>query len=156
MKKNLLSQFEKSSVDCSRIIFCRQVELNEHLARFKYADLFLDTFPYCAHTTANECLQQDLPLLALCGESFASRVSGSLLNAINVKELITYDAEEYVNTAIRLAENADELKKIKIKITANKKILSDVETYTDNLEKAYSKIYQMYLDNEKIKNVYIN
>jgi len=155
-EKNLLSQFEKSGVDCSRIIFCRQVELNEHLARFKYADLFLDTFPYCAHTTANECLQQDLPLLALCGESFASRVSGSLLNAINVKELITYDAEEYVNTAIRLAENADELKKIKIKITANKKILSDVETYTDNLEKAYSKIYQMYLDNEKIKNVYIN
>jgi predicted O-linked N-acetylglucosamine transferase (SPINDLY family) len=155
-EKNLLSQFEKSSVDCSRIIFCRQVELNEHLARFKYADLFLDTFPYCAHTTANECLQQDLPLLALCGESFASRVSGSLLNAINVKELITYNAEEYVNTAIRLAQNADELKKIKIKIMANKKILSDVETYTDNLEKAYSKIYQMYLDNEKIKNVYIN
>ena len=155
-EKNLLSQFEKSSVDCSRIVFCRQVELGEHLARFKYADLFLDTFPYCAHTTANECLQQDLPLLALCGESFASRVSGSLLNAINVKELITYNAEEYVNTAIRLAEDAEELKKIKIKIMANKKILSDVETYTDNLEKAYSKIYQMYLDNEKIKNIYIN
>ena len=155
-ENNLLNEFKKNNVDSNRIIFCRFANLDEHLERFKYADLFLDTFPYCAHTTANECLQQDLPLLALCGESFASRVSGSLLNAINVKELITYNSEEYVNTAIRLAENADELKKIKIKITANKKILSDVETYTDNLEKAYSKIYQMYLDNEKIKNVYIN
>ena len=155
-ENNLLNEFKKNNVDSNRIIFCRFANLDEHLERFKYADLFLDTFPYCAHTTANECLQQDLPLLALCGESFASRVSGSLLNAINVKELITYNSEEYINTAIRLAENADELKKIKIKIMANKKILSDVETYTDNLEKAYSKIYQMYLDNEKIKNVYIN
>jgi predicted O-linked N-acetylglucosamine transferase (SPINDLY family) len=155
-EKNLLSEFKKSSIDSNRIIFCRQVNLNEHLQRFKYADLFLDTFPYCAHTTANECLQQDLPLLALCGESFASRVSGSLLNAINVKELITYNAEEYVNTAIKLAENVEELKKIKSKIMVNKKILSDVNTYTNNLERAYSKIYQMYLGNEKIKNVYIN
>ena len=130
--------------------------MNEHLQRFKYADLFLDTFPYCAHTTANECLQQDLPLVALCGESFASRVSGSLLNAINVKELITYNADEYVNTAVRLAENVGELKKIKSKIMVNKKILSDVNTYANNLERAYSKIYNMYLGNEKIENVYIN
>jgi tetratricopeptide (TPR) repeat protein len=155
-EKNLLSEFKKSSIDSNRIIFCRQVNLNEHLQRFKYADLFLDTFPYCAHTTANECLQQDLPLVALCGESFASRVSGSLLNAINVKELITYNADEYVNTAIRLAENVGELKKIKSKIMVNKKTLSDVNTYTNNLEKAYSKIYQMYLNNEKTENVYIN
>jgi predicted O-linked N-acetylglucosamine transferase (SPINDLY family) len=155
-EKNLLNEFMKSSIDSNRIIFCHQVNLNEHLQRFKYADLFLDTFPYCAHTTANECLQKDLPLLALCGESFASRVSGSLLNAINVKELITYNAEEYVNTAIRLAENMGELKKIKSKIVVNKKILSDVNTYTNNLERAYSKIYNMYLGNEKIENIYIN
>ena len=155
-EKNLLNEFKNSGIDSNRIIFCHQVNLDEHLQRFKYADLFLDTFPYAAHTTANECLQQDLPLVALCGESFASRVSGSLLNAINVKELITYNAEEYVNTAIRLAENVGELKKIKSKIMVNKKTLSDVNTYTNNLEKAYSKIYQMYLNNEKIENVYIN
>jgi predicted O-linked N-acetylglucosamine transferase (SPINDLY family) len=155
-EKNLSNEFKNSGIDSNRIIFCRQVNLNEHLQRFKYADLFLDTFPYCAHTTANECLQQDLPLVALCGESFASRVSGSLLNAINVKELITYNADEYVNTAVRLAENVGELKKIKSKIMVNKKILSDVNTYANNLERAYSKIYNMYLGNEKIENVYIN
>ena len=155
-EKNLLNEFKNSGIDSNRIIFCHQVNLDEHLQRFKYADLFLDTFPYGAHTTANECLQQDLPLVALCGESFASRVSGSLLNAINVKELITYNAEEYVDTAIRLAENVGELKKIKSKIMVNKKTLSDVNTYTNNLEKAYSKIYQMYLNNEKKENVYIN
>jgi len=155
-EKNLLNEFKNSGIDSNRIIFCHQVNLDEHLQRFKYADLFLDTFPYGAHTTANECLQQDLPLVALCGESFASRVSGSLLNAINVKELITYNAEEYVNIAIRLAENVGELKKIKSKIMVNKKTLSDVNTYTNNLEKAYSKIYQMYLNNEKTENVYIN
>ena len=83
-------------------------------------------------------------------------MSGSLLNAINVKELITYNADEYVNTAVRLAENVGELKKIRSKIMVNKKILSDVNTYTNNLERAYSKIYNMYLGNEKIENVYIN
>jgi predicted O-linked N-acetylglucosamine transferase (SPINDLY family) len=61
-----------------------------------------------------------------------------------------------VNTAVRLAENMGELKKIKSKIMVNKKILSDVNTYANNLEKAYSKIYNMYLGNEKTENVYIN
>jgi predicted O-linked N-acetylglucosamine transferase (SPINDLY family) len=61
-----------------------------------------------------------------------------------------------VNTAVRLAENVGELKKIKSKIMVNKKILSDVNTYANNLERAYSKIYNMYLGNEKIENVYIN
>ena len=155
-EKNLLNEFIKSNIASNRIIFCHLVSLDEHLERFKYADLFLDTFPYCAHTTANETLQQNLPLVALCGESFASRVSGSLLRTINVNELIAYTAEEYEKIAVHLAENKKELQNIKNKIKLNKKSLSDVNTYTHNLEKAYYKIYQMYLDNEKPKNIYIN
>ena len=155
-EKNLLNEFEKNNIDISRIVFCHRTNFDEHLERFKHADLFLDNFPYCAHTTANECLQQELPLIALCGESFASRVSGSLLNAINVPELITYNSKDYEKTAVRLAENVEELKNIKRKITLNKGILSNISVYTYNLEKAYSKIYKMCLNNEEINNVYIN
>lgn len=155
-KKNFLNEIIKNNITSNRIIFCHPVSLDEHLERFKYADLFLDTFPYCAHTTANESLQQNLPLVALCGESFASRVSGSLLKTINVNELIAYTAEEYEKIVVHLAENKKELQNIKNKIKLNKKSLSDVNTYTHNLEKAYYKIYQMYLDNEKPKNIYIN
>jgi predicted O-linked N-acetylglucosamine transferase (SPINDLY family) len=155
-EKNLLNEFKKKNIDASRIVFCRRTNFDEHLERFKYADLFLDNFPYCAHTTANESLQQELPLIAICGESFASRVSGSLLNAINVPELITYNFKDYEKIAVRLAENMEELKNIKRKITLNKSILSNISVYTYNLEKAYSKIYKMCLNNEKINNVYIN
>ena len=152
----MLNEFKKNNVDSNRIIFCRFANLDEHLERFKYADLFLDTFPYCAHTTANESLQQNLPLVALCGESFASRVSGSLLKSINLSELITYNAEEYENTVVRLAENIKELQNIKNKIILNKKFLCDVNTYTTNLEKAYYKIHQIHLNSEEAKNIYIN
>jgi protein O-GlcNAc transferase len=155
-ENNLLNEFKKNNVDSNRIIFCHFTNLDEHLERFKYADLFLDTFPYCAHTTANESLQQNLPLVALCGESFASRVSGSLLKTMNLSELITYNAEEYENTVVRLAENIKELQNIKNKIISNKKILSDVNTYTSSLERAYYKIHQIHLNSEKAKNIYIN
>ena len=152
----MLNEFKKNNVDSNRIIFCRFANLDEHIERFKYADLFLDTFPYCAHTTANESLQQNLPLVALCGESFASRVSGSLLKTMNLSELIAYNAEEYENTVVRLAKNIKELQNIKNKIISNKKILSDLNTYTSNLEKAYCKIHQIHLNSEKAKNIYIN
>ena len=155
-ENNLLNEFKKNNVDSNRIIFCRYANLYEHLERFKYADLFLDTFPYSAHTTANESLQQSLPLVALCGESFASRVSGSLLKSINLSELITYNAEEYENTVVHLAENTKELQNIKNKIILNKKILSDVSAFTLNLEKAYYKIHQIHLNSEEAKNIYIN
>jgi predicted O-linked N-acetylglucosamine transferase (SPINDLY family) len=155
-EKNLLNEFKKNNINTSRIVFCRRSNFDEHLERFKHADLFLDSFPYCAHTTANECLQQGLPLIALCGESFASRVSGSLLSAINIPELITFNSKDYEKTAVRLAENMEELKNIKRKIMLNKNTLSNISVYTHNLEKAYSKIYQTYLNNEKMSNVYIN
>jgi len=155
-ENNLLNEFKKNNIDSNRIVFCRFANLDEHLERFKYADLFLDTFPYCAHTTANESLQQNLPLVALCGESFASRVSGSLLKTMNLSELITYNAEEYENTVVRLAENIKELQNIKNKIILNKRILSDVNTYTSNLERAYYKIHQIHLNSEEAKNIYIH
>jgi predicted O-linked N-acetylglucosamine transferase (SPINDLY family) len=155
-KENLKKNFKKNDINPDRVIFCKRSSLNEHLVRFNFADLFLDTFPYCAHTTANEALQSCLPLLTMSGESFASRVSGSLLNNLNLQELITYNERNYEETAIRLAENKSELVKIKNKLSLNKNILSDVNLYCSNLEKAYSKIHSLYLNGQKTKNIDIN
>ena len=65
--------------------------MNEYLFKLKHADLFLDTYPVCAHTTASDALWVDLPILTLSGKTIASRVAGSLLNNLNLNELITYD-----------------------------------------------------------------
>ena len=69
--------------------------MTNHFARHKCADLFIDTFPYGAHTTCSDSLWAGLPIVTLMGKSFASRVAGSLLNAINLEELITTTEKEY-------------------------------------------------------------
>ena len=84
--------------------------LDEHLARHKAADLFIDTFPYNAHTTCSDSLRVGLPVLTLQGETFASRVSSSLLNAVGLKELITYSSKEYEDLAVEFATDASKLK----------------------------------------------
>ena len=90
--------------------------LDKHLARHKVADLFLDTFPYTAHTTCSDALWAGLPVLTCTGESFASRVSASLLNAIGLSELVTHTHKEYEDMAIEFANNPIRLKEIKNEI----------------------------------------
>ena len=102
---SLLNEFKKNNVDSNRIIFCRYANLDEHLERFKYADLFLDTFPYSAHTTANECLSSGTPLITIYGEGFHSRVAGSLLKNLHLNNLVFKTIKEYENCAIELAKN---------------------------------------------------
>ena len=87
---------EKRGIDSSRLIFAQRTKLiDEHLARYSLADLFIDTLPYNAHTTASDALWTGLPVLTCMGESFASRVAASLLNAIELPELITTTQEQY-------------------------------------------------------------
>jgi predicted O-linked N-acetylglucosamine transferase (SPINDLY family) len=155
-KENLKKKFKENNLNPDRIIFCKRTSLNDHLVRFHFADLFLDTFPYCAHTTANEALQSSLPLLTISGESFASRVSGSLLSSTGILELITYNEKDYEQTAIRLAEKKSELIKIKNKLNLNKNILSNIHLYASNLERAYSEIYSLCLKGKQTKNIDIN
>ena len=88
--KNILEYSKKNGINPKRIIFSKRSEINEYLNKLKVADLFLDTFPITAHTTANDALWVGLPVLTLAGKSMVSRVAGSLLNNINMKELITY------------------------------------------------------------------
>ncbi|MBJ7503960.1 MAG: tetratricopeptide repeat protein, partial [Polynucleobacter sp.] len=106
---NLKKEAEKRGVNTARLVFAKRMPLSEHLARHRQADLFLDTLPCNAHTTCSDALWAGLPVLTLMGESFASRVAASLLNGIDLPELITTSPEEYEALAIELATNSQKL-----------------------------------------------
>jgi len=121
------------------------MEVPEHLARHRVADLFLDTLPYNAHTTASDALWAGLPVLTQIGNAFAGRVAASLLNAIGLPELITHSREEYEALAIE-ALNGEKLKAIKERLSRNRLTspLFDTPLYTMHLEAAYEAMYQRY------------
>ena len=144
---NLKSEFEKRSIDSARIVFAQREELMvDHLARYSQADLFLDTHPYNAHTTALDSLTAGVPILTLLGQSFASRVAASLLNAIELPELITTNLESYEQLAIELAHNPHQLADIKSKLANNllTSPLFNTHLFAKNLEAAYSAMHQKY------------
>jgi len=141
-EKNLRKAAQSHNIDPDRLIFAEHKPLPEHLARHRLADLFLDTFNYNAHTTASDALWAGLPIVTKMGESFASRVAGSLLNATEMPELITNTTQEYENLALRLANNPDELKMLTKKLKANlgTTALFDSKLYTKHLEDAFTKM----------------
>ena len=143
---NLKKEATKRGVDPRRLVFAKPMPLAEHLSRHQLADLFLDTFPCNAHTTASDALWAGLPVLTLIGKSFASRVAASLLNAIHLPELITTTQEEYEQMAIELAENPLKLEVIQQKLVNNRLTtpLFDTPLFTKNLEKAYTQMYERY------------
>ena len=100
---NLRREAQARGVAPDRLFFAARVPLAEHMARHACADLFLDTLPYNAHTTASDALQAGLPVLTQLGQTFAGRVCASLLNAIGLTELITSDENSFISTAISLA-----------------------------------------------------
>ena len=118
---NLKLLIEKKGIDPSRLIFAENLKIEDHLQRIKFADLFLDTFPYNAHTTCSDALRVGLPVLTLKGNSFASRVAASLLNTIGLNELITTNIEDYKNLAIKIYNEKNYLDEIKKKVAINKK-----------------------------------
>ena len=108
--KNLLELFESKNIDPKRIVFAERVELyEEHLARYKFGDLLLDTFIYNGHTTTIESLWAGLPVITLEGNSFASRVSSSILNSIGFQELIAKTKDEYIEKVVFYSKNKNEL-----------------------------------------------
>jgi protein O-GlcNAc transferase len=144
--ENLKKEAQKRSIDPHRLVFADRLEMSEHLARHRQADLFLDTFPYNAHTTTSDALWSGLPLITLKGRSFASRVAASLLSAIGLPELITNNQEEYETLAIELAKNAHKYSQIKEKLDKNRlnTPLFDTPRFTKNLEAAYIKMHERH------------
>jgi predicted O-linked N-acetylglucosamine transferase (SPINDLY family) len=104
---NLTQSARDHGVDPERIIFASRVpRVEDHLARYRLADVFIDTFPYNGHTTAGDALRSGLPVVSLCGDSFASRVAASLLNDVSMSELACLSFQEYHDKALQLATDA--------------------------------------------------
>ena len=157
-KHNLTNEAKKQGIESGRLIFLPKLPYEEHLIRFKFFDLFLDTFPYSAHTTANEALWSGVPLISLAGQSFQSRVSSSLLYNLEMDDLITHNLKDYEELAVLLGNNPSKLKEIKNKLLNNAKKTNVFNTkiYTSNLEKAYKQIYEAHKNNLKLDHIYLN
>jgi predicted O-linked N-acetylglucosamine transferase (SPINDLY family) len=117
---NLKREAQARGVSGDRIVFGPYQEMGAHLARHAQADLFLDTFPFNAHTTASDALWAGLPVLTCRGETFASRVAASVLTAVGMPELITGSFEAYEALALRLATHPAELAALKARLAANR------------------------------------
>ena len=154
---NLRKEAQTRGIDPKRLVFAKRMKPPEHLARHRAADLFIDTLPYNAHTTASDALWAGLPVLTCMGESFASRVAASLLNAIELPELITTTQEYYEATAIELATNPAKLKEIKDKLERNRltTALFDTPRFTKHIEDAYTQMYERYQADLPPDHIYI-
>ncbi len=146
VKQNLKKEAFARGVDGERLVFGKHIPIDENLARYKVCDLFLDTFPYNAGTSASDALWAGLPVLTLMGQSFASRMAASVLNAIGLPELIANTQEKYESLAIELAMNPEKLANIKNKLEAAKSTapLFDTPLFTQNLEAIYIKMIDRY------------
>ena len=145
---NLKKQAKLRGVSENRLIFAKPLPLPEYLARYRIADLFLDTLPYNAGTTASDALRMGLPVLTLMGESFASRMAASLLNAVGLVELITTNQKAYESLAIELASHPKRLEAVRNKLRDKLKTsaLFNPMLFTQHLESAYLAMYQRYQD----------
>jgi predicted O-linked N-acetylglucosamine transferase (SPINDLY family) len=143
---NLRNAAAARGVNPARLVFAGRTKLEDHLARHRLADLFLDTLPYNAHTTASDALWAGLPVLTCLGETFAGRVAASVLSAVRVPELVTTTAEEYERLAIDLATNPEKLGRIKQELARNRHTtpLFDTERFVVHIEAAYAAMYGRY------------
>ena len=143
---NLRKEATTRGVNPERLIFAKRLPIAEHLARHRLADLFLDTLPYSAHTTASDALWAGLPVLTCLGETFAGRVAASLLNAIGLPELIAATPEAYEQMAIDLATHPEKLAVIKRKLAENRLTtpLFDTKLFTKHIEAAYIAMYERH------------
>ena len=138
IRGNLQREAEARGVDPSRLIFAARTTPQKHLARQQLADLFLDTLPYNAHTTASDALWAGLPVVTVPGRSYPARVAASILRAADLAELIAPDLPAYEALALRLTQDKDALGGVRRKLAAVRSTpLFDTARFTRNLEAAY-------------------
>jgi predicted O-linked N-acetylglucosamine transferase (SPINDLY family) len=142
--RNLRLQAQARGLDPARLIFAPRMLPPEHLARHRAADLFLDSLPCNAHTTASDALWAGLPVLTQMGESFAARVAASLIRAIGLPELVTTTTQQYEAMAIGLAADPARLKDLRSRLERNRltEPLYDTPLFTRNLEAAYMQMVE--------------
>ena len=146
MEMNLRKEAAARGVAPERLVFAPRRSLADHLARHRQADLFLDTLPYNAHTTASDALWAGLPVLTCTGKSFAARVAGSLLHAVGLPELVTDNLADYESLALALARNPQRLQALKEKLLRQRDALPlfDSKRFCRHLESAYETMWQRW------------
>lgn len=143
---NLGREAAKRGIAPERLVFAPRMNLDEHLARHRLADLFLDTPIYNAHTTASDALWAELPVLTCIGSTFAGRVAASLLHAIGLPELITHNLEEYEALALNYATTPAMQAEIRAKLMRNRTThpLFDIDRFRHHIEAAYITMWERY------------
>jgi len=157
VQANLLREARSRGVDAERILFASELPHADHLARHRLADVFLDTFDYTADTAASDALWVGLPVITQLGWGFPARVTGSVLSAIDLPELIASSAAEYEALALDLAVNPERLRSIKVKLAENRLStpLFDTGLFTKHIEEAYRQAYQRYFYGEALTSIVI-
>jgi predicted O-linked N-acetylglucosamine transferase (SPINDLY family) len=154
---NLTKEAELRGVASSRLVFAEKLPLDQHLARHRHANLFLDTCYYNAHTTASDALWAGLPVLTIQGNTFASRVAASLLNAIDLAELIAHSVDEYEALAVELVVNPAKLNALKKKLASNRLTtpLFDTPRFTRHLENSYEQMVARHRQGLQPDHIYV-
>ena len=154
---NLSNEIKLRGVNANRLVLGQRLIRDAYLSRYRTADLFLDTHPYNAGTTASDALKMGLPLVTMIGKSFNSREAASILTSINLPELITNSLEEYEALAIELATNPNKLKAIKDKLAANLSTapLYNTKLFVKNLESAYTTMYERHHEGLEPDHIYV-
>jgi predicted O-linked N-acetylglucosamine transferase (SPINDLY family) len=142
--ERLRSYAAERGIAKERLVFAQKLANPFHLARYALADLFLDTAPYGAHTTASDALWTGVPVLTLSGRSFASRVCGSLVRAAGIPELICASAQEFVEKAVRYGRDRHLLEPLRERLRAGRdtSVLFDMPTLVNELEGLYAQMWQ--------------
>ena len=144
MRQNLWREAAARGIDPQRLVFAPRIAPEDHLARHRLADLFLDTIPCNAHTTASDALWAGLPVLTCVGTTFAGRVAASLLRAIGLPGLVTGSLGEYEALAVRLAGDAAALGEIRQDLARHRTVgpLFDTDRFRRHIESAYVEMWQ--------------
>ena len=147
-RENLRRSAGRQGIDPNRLVFAGPLPKAQHLARLKLADVALDTLTVNGHTTTTDALLAGVPVITCQGNHFASRVASSILAAVGMGGLVTRDLNSYERLAVTLAADPDRLKASKIQLEKNKRThpLFDLDRYVKNLEAAYDRIWQAYMD----------
>jgi predicted O-linked N-acetylglucosamine transferase (SPINDLY family) len=149
--RNLRHEAQRRGVAPERLVFAPRLELPLHLARHRLADLFLDTLPYNAHTTASDALWAGLPLVTCAGRTFASRVAGSLLRAVGLPELVTASLGAYEDLAMALATDPGRLTALRDRLARDRATapLFDIDRFRRHIESAYATMLDLHRRGEE-------
>ena len=157
--ENLINFIESKNINKKRLVFAKSlINKDDHLSRLKLADLCLDTYPYGSHSTCCDYLRTGLPIVTMKGQSFSSSVCASILNSMNLSELISNSFDEYEEKISKLILETDYMNNIKKKIEVNKLESSffDMKLYTSKIEKAYNICFSKHLNKLPLDNIYID